>query len=177
MHGMAPLSSPGGRERGLLSLLVQVARVSLQRVLSNGTPAVIRAAQLLCFSCNWPASPALRPLRSAAPQIAYQSKNPKWILPARYYNAGALPADLRQASCSLRVHVGSADACSRPRLHRAAHIPTCASVHAQHALTCCPCTCNTDVASTATSIRFHVAHTSCFVKKYRKSGNSYNTDE
>lgn len=39
------------------------------------------------------------------------------------------------------------------------------------------CMCNADVASAATSIRFHVAHTSCFVKKYRKSGNSYSTDE
>lgn len=85
--------------------------------------------------CSWSASPALRPLRSAyaAPQIAYQSKNLNWILPARYYNAGAL-----HANRSLRVHKGRAGACIQPRLHSTAAHRACASGHAQHAFPCCP---------------------------------------
>lgn len=34
-----------------------------------------------------------------------------------------------------------------------------------------------DVTGAKTSIRFHVAHTSCWVKKYRTAGNDYYTDE
>lgn len=55
-------------------------------------------------------------------QIAYQQKNPNWILPSRWYTA-----DVK--------------------------------------------------ATSGPSVRFHVAHTSCWVGKYRKAGSSYNTDE
>ncbi|KAL4423141.1 hypothetical protein ABPG77_007794 [Micractinium sp. CCAP 211/92] len=36
---------------------------------------------------------------------------------------------------------------------------------------------NTDVSGASTSIRFHVAHTSCWVKKYRVPGNDYYNNE
>lgn len=41
----------------------------------------------------------------------------------------------------------------------------------------CPAHRAADVSGASTSIRFHVAHTSCWVKKYRVPGNDYYNNE
>lgn len=127
-------------------------------------------------------------------QIAYQQKNKNWILPARWFNTGTLWFWLDQVPTCMHTHAHTRWApdpapCGleaqrasvvRALLHTACRAASCSFVAHPAVRPTPPChapCCAADVAGAGTSIRFHVAHTSCWVKKYRTAGNDYYTDE